>query len=93
MNNEVPWVVPRKRKPRGHKRSMYIDVNTGETILEPFKIPVDENRYAPLDTAPDQVQAITTKRSRIISGSRLYGSIDDIINSDVNYDFFRWGTV
>ena len=89
LNNEAPWVVPRKWKPRGHKRSLFVDVNTGETFLEPMRIPVDENRFALLDTVPDQAPTSTAKRSRINSGSRLYGSIKDILNFnfDFNYSF------
>ena len=81
-DNGAPWVVPKRWKPRGHKRNVYVDMQTGETILEPMKIPVDKNRFALLDPAPVQAVTSSVGRSRINSRSRLYGSYDDVFNFD-----------
>ena len=79
INDNRPWEVPKKRKPRGSKDSYFVDKMTGETIMSNRKIPEDQNRFALLD--PDYVEDPPVCRYRLDSGDTLYQSYDEMFCS------------
>ena len=85
-NDNHPWEVPRKRKPRGSKESYYyFDMTTGETVMNRRKIPEDQNRFALLD--PDFEENPPVCSYRLDSGDTLFQSYDNLFyNINARFD-------